>query len=77
MLRKPKKVIRLVLFLFAAALAVFSFTYGVKMIGHKDPGWQTIEADVQKGHVTYTVGLTLQYWAEGSGAEIRSERAHV
>ena len=71
MLRKPKKVIRLVLFLFAAALAVFSFTYGVKMIGHKDPGWQTIEADVQKGHVTYTAGLTLQYWAEGSGAEIR------
>lgn len=71
MLRKPKKVIRLVLFLFAAALAVFSFTYGVKMIGHKDPGWQTIEADVPKGHVTYTAGLTLQYWAEGSGAEIR------
>ena len=71
MLRKPKKVIRLVLFLFAAALAVFSFTYGVKMIGHKDPGWQTIEADVQKGPVTYTAGLTLQYWAEGSGAEIR------
>lgn len=71
MLRKPKKVIRLVFFLFAVALAVFSFTYGVKMIGHKEPGWQTIEADIQKGHVTYTGGLTLRYWAEGSSAGIR------
>lgn len=71
MLRKPKNVIRLVLFLFAAALAVFSFTYGVQQFGHREPGWQTVEADAKKGYVTYTGGLTLQYWAEGSSAEIR------
>ena len=39
MLRNPKTVIRLVLFLFAAALAVFSFTYGVQQFGHREPGW--------------------------------------
>ena len=71
MLRNPKTVIRLVLFLLAAALAVFSFTYGVQQFGHREPGWQTVEADARKGYVTYTGGLTLQYWAEGSSAEIR------
>ena len=71
MFRNPKIVIRLILFILAFALAVFSFTYGVKQIGHREPGWQTIEVDAQKGHVTYTGGLTFMYWAEGSDAAIR------
>ena len=77
MLRKPKNVIRLVLFLLAFALAVFSFTYGVKQMGHKEPGWQTIDADAMKGLVTYAGGLTYQYWAEGSEAAIRDLTVNV
>ena len=72
MLKNRKNVIRLALFVLAAGLAVFSFTWGVVQLGHRDPGWQTIEINLQQGHVLYRSGVTFRYWAEGSAAEIRA-----
>ena len=71
MLRDRKNRIRLILFILAAGLAVFSFTYGVKQFGHRDPGWQDIEPDIRSGDVVYGSGLTLRCYAAGSSADIR------
>ena len=77
MLKNRKNIIRLILFLLAAALAVFSFTWGVVQMGHKDPGWQTIDINLQQGHILYRSGVTCRYWAAGSSAEIRALTENV
>lgn len=77
MFKEKKNIVRLVLFLMAAGLAVFSFTYGVVQLGHRESGYQTIDYENTHGDVLYKSGLTLRYWAEGSSAEIRELTANV
>ncbi|MBQ3706011.1 MAG: hypothetical protein II888_06105 [Clostridia bacterium] len=66
-----KKPFRLILFLCFVLLAVFSFTWGIIQLGHRESGYQTIETDDAYGDILFRSGLTLRYWAEGSSAEIR------
>lgn len=77
MFKEKKNVVRLVLFLLAAGLAVYAFTSGVAQLGHRESGYQTIDYKNTHGDVLYKSGLTLLYWAEGDSAHIRELTADV
>ena len=77
MFKDKKIIVRLVLFLLFAGLAVWGITHGVVLIGHRESGYQTIAYEDTHGDILYKSGLILRYWAEGSSAEIRELTADV
>jgi len=77
MFKEKRNVVRLVLFLLAAGLAIYAFTSGVAQLGHRESGYQTIDYKNTHGDILYKSGLTLLYWAEGDSAHIRELTADV
>ena len=77
MFKEKKNIVRLVLFLLAAGIAVYAFANGVSQMGHRESGYQTISYGDSHGDVLYKSGLTLLYWAEGDSAAIRELTAAV
>ncbi len=77
MFKEKKNIVRLVLFLLAAGIAVYAFASGVSRMGHRESGYQTITYDETHGDVLYKSGITLLYWAEGDSAAIRELTAAV
>lgn len=71
MFKEKKNIVRLILFLMAAGLAVFAFTNGVLQLGHRESGYQAIDYETAYGHVLYKSGISLRYWAEGESSQIR------
>ena len=71
MFKEKKNIVRLILFLMAAGLAVFAFTNGVLQLGHRESGYQAIDYETAYGHVLYKSGISLRYWAEGDSSKIR------
>lgn len=63
--------LRIALTAIALAVAVFAFTYAVVRIGHKDPGYQTIEAKADAEALTYNKAVAFRYWFGGSSNEIK------
>ena len=63
--------LRIALTAIALAVAVFAFTYAVVRIGHKDPGYQTIEAKADAEALTYNKAVAFRYWLGGSSNEIK------
>ena len=63
--------LRIALTAIALAVAVFAFTYAVVRIGHKDPGYQTIEAKADAEALTYNKAVAFKYWFGGSSNEIK------
>ena len=62
---------KVVAFVLAAALAVFSFTYGVTSLGRKESGYHTVEVRTEDQAEVFDSGLTFTYYAEGSSNEIK------
>ena len=77
MFKEKKNIVRLVLFLLAAGIAVYAFTSGVIQLGHKESGYQTIDYETAYGNVLYRSGISLRYWAEGESSQIRELTANV
>lgn len=69
--------LRLILFLLAFAVAVGAFAYGFSRLGHKDPGYYTIQADPAEEAVNYASGIALCYHFTGSSEEIKEEMGNV
>ena len=63
--------LRIALTAIALAVAVFAFTYAVVRIGHKDPGYQTIEAKADAEALTYNKAVAFRYWFGGSSNDIK------
>lgn len=63
--------LRIVVTAVAFVVAVIAFTIGVVRIGHKDPGYHTIEAKVDAEALLYNKAVTLKYWFDGSTNEIK------
>ncbi|MCR5761230.1 MAG: hypothetical protein K6F82_04480 [Sphaerochaetaceae bacterium] len=64
-------VLRTVLFVALIGIAVAAFATAIVSIGHKDPGWQVIEAATDADVPFYSSSIGLSYYMEGSSSEIR------
>ncbi len=71
-LKDRKTKIRFVLFIIAVIVAVTSITYGVVQIGHKDPGYHTIELELDDSVPYYSNGVTFSHYFDGSSDEIKA-----
>lgn len=69
--KERKNVIRLILFLLAAGIAVFAFAHGILQLGHKEPGYYDVGLTAEGNAVLYGSGAHLLIYAEGSSSEIR------
>ena len=68
---KKKLVLRIIGFAVALTVAVAAFTYGVVMIGHKDAGYNTVEADLVDSTLVNHGNLKFEYYFTGSSSEIK------
>ena len=63
--------IRLILFVLFAGVAVGAITLGVTQIGHKESGFHAVDYTAQDSGTLFDSGVHLQYYAEGSSDEIK------
>ena len=63
--------LRTVLFVLAFLLAIFSFTYGIRQMTHKDPGLYEVDTNPDAENTLYNFGFHLFYYFDGSSNEIK------
>lgn len=68
-------VLRTVLFIALIVIAAAAFATAIISIGHKDPGWQIIDAAADADVPFYSSSIGLAYYMEGSSSEIRQSVA--
>lgn len=68
-------VLRTILFVALIVIAAAAFATALISIGHKDPGWQIIDAAADAEVPFYSSSIGLSYYMEGSSSEIRQNVA--
>ena len=71
MFKEKKTIVRLIVFLLAAVIAVGSITMGVTGLLHRDSGYYDVDYTPEGKATLYGSGVHLKYYADGGSSDIR------
>ncbi len=74
---KKKRIIRIVFFVLALAIAIYAFTNGIMSLAHRESGYYDVDFTAEANATLYGSGLHLVYYAEGSSNAIRETLRNV